>query len=232
VQGAAKEGGRLRRVAVSGPSGVAARNAEVCAGVGRAGGTAVRAGGRRGKAALALSALMGALVVGAGGCSGESAAAMASATTPAPINATAADVRKAVADARGNVVLVNVWATWCDPCRHEFPALLRVRRELTKRKFRLILVSADFADHLPEVRQFLTQQGVSFPTYLKAQNDMEFINALDPRWSGALPATFLYDRAGKLRDFWEGEASYAAIARKVHALLAGAPQGGAEGGSK
>jgi thiol-disulfide isomerase/thioredoxin len=173
-----------------------------------------------------------ALALGAGGCSRRSPGPIGSTTAASPINATAADVLKAVDDARGDVVLVNVWATWCDPCRHEFPALLRVRRELATRRFKLILVSADFADQLPQVRRFLAQQGVSFPTYLKAQSDMEFINALNPRWSGALPATFLYDPAGKLRDFWEGEASYEVIARKVRALLAGAPQRGAEGGSK
>jgi thiol-disulfide isomerase/thioredoxin len=175
---------------------------------------------------------MAALMLGAGGCSRRSTGPVGSATAAAPINATAADVLKAVDDARGDVVLVNVWATWCDPCRHEFPTLLRVRRELATRRFRLILVSADFADQLPQVRQFLAQQGVSFPTYLKAQSDMEFINTLNPHWSGALPATFLYDPAGKLRDFWEGEASYEVIAKKVRALLAGAPQRGAEGGSK
>jgi thiol-disulfide isomerase/thioredoxin len=183
---------------------------------------------RRRLAALGVTA---ALVLGASGYSKRSPAPVRSATPPAPINATAADVLKAVDEARGNVVLVNVWATWCEPCRHEFPALLRVRRELASNRFKLILVSADFADQLPQVDQFLAQQGVSFPTYVKSQDDMEFINALNPRWSGALPATFLYDSTGKLRDFWEGEASYDVIARKVGALLGHAPHSGAEGGS-
>jgi thiol-disulfide isomerase/thioredoxin len=181
---------------------------------------------------LASLVVMAALVLGVGGCSRRSTGPIETAMPAAPINATAADVLQAVAEARGNVVLVNVWATWCDPCRHEFPALLRVRQELAARRFSLILVSADFADQLPQVRRFLAQQGVSFPTYLKAQSDMEFINALNPRWSGALPATFLYDPAGKLRDFWEGEASYEDIAGKVRALLGSAPQGAVEGGSK
>jgi len=153
------------------------------------------------------------------------------AEVPPPAEATAADVLKAVRSARGDVVVVNVWATWCDPCRHEFPALLRVRREFAPSGLRLILVSADFADQRPKIVQFLAQQGVGFQTFLKAENDMSFINALDPAWSGALPATFVYDRSGKLHDFWEGEATYEAIAGKVRALLGrearqGTPRGG------
>ncbi len=155
-----------------------------------------------------------------------------STTALAPTDATAADVLKAVKFAAGAVVLVNVWATWCDPCRHEFPALLRVQRELAGRGFRLILVSADFPDQRAKVRQFLAEQGVRFLTFLKAESDMAFIAAIDPRWSGALPASFLYGRNGKLSDFWEGETSYAALAGKVEALLAKRPERDAEGGSR
>jgi thiol-disulfide isomerase/thioredoxin len=150
---------------------------------------------------------------------------------PAPIPASAEDIQRAVQKERGNVVLVNVWATWCEPCRREFPELLRVRRELTARGFALILVSADFADQLPQVRQFLAQQGVGFRTYLKEQDDQTFIDTLDTRWSGALPASFLYDRNGTLRDFWEGGASYETIAARVGVLLGRVPQSGAERGT-
>jgi thiol-disulfide isomerase/thioredoxin len=151
--------------------------------------------------------------------------------SPALAPVTAHDLLTMVQNARGNVVLVNVWATWCDPCRHEFPALLRVRQELAGRRFKLILVSADFADQQSKVFQFLAQQGVGFSTYLKAEDDMPFINTLNSHWSGALPASFLYDRAGKLRDFWEGEASYENLAGQVKALLGNVPERGVEGGS-
>jgi thiol-disulfide isomerase/thioredoxin len=148
------------------------------------------------------------------------------------VEASAADVLRAVRAARGNVVLVNVWATWCDPCRHEFPALLKARREFAAQGFTLILVSADFPDQRPKVVQFLAQQGVRFTTFLKDENDMVFINALDKEWSGALPATFLYGRSGKLSDFWEGESTYPALAAKLRALLGSrSGQGGSKGGS-
>jgi thiol-disulfide isomerase/thioredoxin len=69
---------------------------------------------------------------------------------------TAAEVRQAVAVARGDVVLLNIWATWCNPCREEFPHLVRLRRELAAQGFSLLLVSADFENQLPKVADFRT----------------------------------------------------------------------------
>jgi thiol-disulfide isomerase/thioredoxin len=154
------------------------------------------------------------------------------ASTPPLASVTAAGIVKAIHEARGNVVLVNVWATWCDPCRREFPSLVRVSRESAGEGFRLILVSADFPDQRSKVVQFLVRQGVGFPSYLKDEDDMTFINTLDSRWSGALPATFLHDRSGRLLDFWEGEASYETLAGKVRALLGSEPKRGVKRGSR
>jgi thiol-disulfide isomerase/thioredoxin len=102
--------------------------------------------------------------------------------------------------------LVNVWATWCAPCRAEFPGMLRVARARAPEGLRLVLVSADFADQLPAVRKFLAEQGVRDTTYLKSGDEMKFINTLSSDWSGALPATFVFGADGRLLTYWEGEA--------------------------
>jgi thiol-disulfide isomerase/thioredoxin len=139
---------------------------------------------------------------------------------PPPLTpANAADVLREVERSRGSVVLVNVWATWCTPCREEFPDLLRVQSELGSRGFRLILVSADFASQRPAAAAFLASQGVGSPTFAKAQGDQEFINGLDSRWSGALPACLLFDREGRKVGFWEGKASYDDLTRRINPLL-------------
>ena len=138
---------------------------------------------------------------------------------PAVERVTAAGLQRVVRAAAGRVVLVNVWATWCEPCRQEFPDLLKLRRALAGRGLDLVLVSADFASRLPQVRSFLAAQGVEFTTYLKDESDTAFIDGLDPAWSGSLPATLVYDRSGTLREFWEGPATYETLLGKVNELL-------------
>jgi thiol-disulfide isomerase/thioredoxin len=140
-------------------------------------------------------------------------AAIAAAPAPRPADAAGvlAEVRKPGAAA----VLVNVWATWCLPCREEFPDLLRVAREFEGRGVRLVLVSADFSDATSDVMEFLTAQGVGFPTLIKAGKDDDFVDGLDRRWTGAIPATFVYDERGQLVRYWEGKASYKLIKKRV-----------------
>jgi thiol-disulfide isomerase/thioredoxin len=103
--------------------------------------------------------------------------------------------------------VINVWATWCVPCRQEMPELLDVARAYRDRGLRLALVSADFDG--AAARRFLARRGVTGPAWLKSGGDQAFIDALDRRWTGSLPATFVYDRNGRLLEFWEGRADRA-----------------------
>ena len=62
---------------------------------------------------------------------------------------------------------------------------------------------------------FLSEQGVDFPTYIKTGDDMAFITAFDPKWSGALPANFLFDAQGRQRHALLGKSSYAQFEAQV-----------------
>jgi len=132
---------------------------------------------------------------------------------------TAADIQKAVRDSGAKAVLVNMWATWCGPCRQEFPGLVRVAHKYQGQGLKVLLVSADTAADLPAVKKFLAERGVEFPAYLKAEKDQEFIDGMGKQWTGALPATFLFDGTGKLRDFWEGETTLSVFEQKVVEVL-------------
>ena len=124
----------------------------------------------------------------------------------------------------GNATLVNLWATWCAPCRHEMPALLKVARAHRDDGLRLMLVSADFDDQIGAVRRFLATHAVDETTFIKTGSDNEFINTLHSEWSGALPATLVVDRHGRLTDFWEGAADENRFSHAVIAALTEQPQ--------
>ncbi|HEV2802541.1 MAG TPA: TlpA disulfide reductase family protein [Pyrinomonadaceae bacterium] len=98
-------------------------------------------------------------------------------------------------------LLINFWATWCEPCRKEFPDLVLVDREFRPRGLDFITVSIDDVSELQTgVPQFLREmRATRIPAYLLNADDPETaIRSVDDRWRGELPATFLYDRAGKL----------------------------------
>jgi len=97
-------------------------------------------------------------------------------------------------------LLVNFWATWCDPCREEFPDLVKLDQQFRPQGLDMIAVSLDdLADIKTSVPKFLNQMRATMPAYLLNVSDPDkVISSVDPKWSGALPATFLYDAQGNV----------------------------------
>lgn len=123
---------------------------------------------------------------------------------------TAAEFRAILAQHRGEVVLVNLWATWCKPCIKELPDIARVYQKYKDQKFTVIAVSFDDLEDLEtKVRPFAQKQLPDFINYLQKEDDPEkFVSVMDKAWEGVVPTNFLFDRVGNLKSKLIGGKSY------------------------
>jgi peroxiredoxin len=99
-----------------------------------------------------------------------------------------------LASQRGKVLLLNVWATWCHPCRDEIPELRAVHAKYRGRGLELIGVSVDSDGADEQIRAFMREFGMAYPIWLDPEERVstQFLVV-------GVPATFLIDAAGVLR---------------------------------
>ena len=97
-------------------------------------------------------------------------------------------------------LLINFWATWCDSCREEFPDLVKIDADYRAKDLNFVAISLDdVADIKTKVEPFLKEMKATMPVVLLNVNDPEpAIHTVDPTWQGDMPATFLYDKDGKV----------------------------------
>ncbi len=127
---------------------------------------------------------------------------------------------KVVASAKSKILLVNFWATWCEPCRTEMPALVKLEASLRARGFQFVTVSADEPEDEAAALQFLRKSNVQGPAYIKrVKDDDAFIRVVDAKWSGALPALILFDRAGRKARAFIGETDLKELETAIQKLL-------------
>lgn len=130
-------------------------------------------------------------------------------------------LEKIVKERNGKVLLLNIWATWCVPCREEFPDLVKVANKFAKDKVEVIGISTDFPEDMKsKIIPFLKKKNVNFTNYISAfKNDEELINFINKDWNGALPATVIYDQTGNKVAFLEGKKSYADFIEQLNRLI-------------
>jgi thiol-disulfide isomerase/thioredoxin len=143
------------------------------------------------------------------------------ASVPTPLQQVdEAGFQKLIAAQKGKVILVDFWATWCRPCRAEMPELVKLESRLRAQGVKLITVSADEPEKATEALNFAAEVGVPMPAYIRhAKDDDKFINFVDPKWSGALPALILYDKQGRHVKSFVGETPMKDIEAAVTKLL-------------
>lgn len=118
-------------------------------------------------------------------------------------------------------VVVNAWASWCDPCRDELPLLARVAPGLAARGVPIWLVSVDDPDGFAAAKALLDSLHITLPAFAAAPPLQAFKAGVNPRWPGMIPVSFLFDSTGKLRYFWPGEVYEKELLPIVEGFLAG-----------
>jgi peroxiredoxin len=99
---------------------------------------------------------------------------------------------------RGKVVLINFWATWCEPCREEMPSIERLRRSLEGRPF--VVLAVNLAEPETRVQRFLREVPLGFPVLM--DRDTTAAKAWKAR---ILPATYIVGPDGRIRYSYLGE---------------------------
>jgi len=122
-------------------------------------------------------------------------------------------VEHSLAEYRGQVVLVNLWATWCPPCKAEMPILQAYYQEHAAQGF--VIVAISDGDPAPAVADFVGDYGLTFPvwldpTYLATEKAFKIRN---------LPSSFVIDRKGTIRLQWVGEIDRTALEDYVTPLI-------------
>lgn len=137
---------------------------------------------------------------------------------PSATVSTPPEIKEKIESSKSALVLVHVWATWCDPCREEFPELLKAYEAYKKQGLELLLISADDPAETDAIQAFLIEHKSATGSLIASELSQEFIETLSPEWGGALPSSFFYAN-GKLLVEWEGKRSYEQYAEQIETLL-------------
>ncbi|MCB0407219.1 MAG: TlpA family protein disulfide reductase, partial [Bdellovibrionales bacterium] len=119
------------------------------------------------------------------------------------------------------LTLVNFWATWCEPCKEEFPTLLKLRQKYQDKGLYVYFVSVDESKNIPHLENYLKSLHVDFPTGRPSgdEDGVKMISQLSPGWHGVIPTSLFFDAAGNLVQSYEGPLDFKDLEKIVTQLL-------------
>lgn len=138
--------------------------------------------------------------------------------------------QKILAQHRGKPLIVNFWATWCEPCRDEYPMLNELAKQYEPKGLRIVGVSMDDDGDLILMRRFLARYKPIFPNYRKIPGaEAAFRESVLPGWTGTMPISLFYSRDGRQVAHFIGEKSRDEYVQQIQALLAGSGETSTQG---
>ena len=129
---------------------------------------------------------------------------------------TADGIKDLVKNNSDKLRVIDVWATWCGPCVAEFPDFVDINRMYRRRDFEFISISADEPAKRAKALKFLQQSEASNTNYIFNVDDKyKLIDAIDPKWQGALPYTMVIEPGGKIIYAKEGPIDPAVLKKLI-----------------
>jgi thiol-disulfide isomerase/thioredoxin len=129
--------------------------------------------------------------------------------------------QKLVEQYRGKAVLFTFWATWCEPCRDEFPMVNELAKQYAPQGLHVVGINLDQDGDLILMRRFITRYKPVFPNYRKKAGDEDaFVQAVLPGWNGAIPASVFYAKDGRQIGHLLGAGDRVTYEAAIRSLLA------------
>ncbi len=117
--------------------------------------------------------------------------------------------------------VVNFWATWCAPCVKELPHFEKLNADYASQKIKVLLVSLDFKKEIQSrLLPFIAKRKLKSQVVLLSDPDADkWINEVSTNWSGAIPATLIYNASLKKRIFYEKSFSYSELQNELKQFI-------------
>jgi thiol-disulfide isomerase/thioredoxin len=191
---------------------------------------------RRGAVGLGIGILLvlGVVLPGHGQSATSKSAPHATKTTSDPPLIDLAGYQQLLAKYRGKPLVVNFWATWCEPCRDEYPMMVDLAKQFKSQGVEVVGVDMDDESDMNLVRRFIARMQPPFPNYRQKPGiDLDrFYGGVNPQWKGTMPQTMFYGRDGSVVGFFLGSRPRPQFEQAFRATLGGASAAGTTGSGK
>jgi thiol-disulfide isomerase/thioredoxin len=122
---------------------------------------------------------------------------------------------------KGKPLVVTFWATWCEPCRDEYPMLNGLAKQYAPQGLKVVGISLDQDGDLILMRRFLARYKPVFPNYRKRKGEEdEFSQTVMKGWNGSIPASFFYAKDGSQIGHLVGASNQETYDAAIRTLLA------------
>ncbi len=129
-------------------------------------------------------------------------------------------LEKFIKNRKGKILLLNIWASWCLPCKREFPDLVKLAEKYKNAPVEIVGLSVDDREDLKtEVIPFLQSNNVNFKIYIQNFRKLDELIDFFPGWEGAIPLTLIYDKKGNQKKFIIGMRNFEFFDQAIQEVL-------------